>query len=241
MSDRIIAIVQARLGSTRYPNKILQPINGQPALHLQIRRLQQTNLLHNIILAIPDLPGDDPLVDHARQLDIPYTRGHPTDLLHRYHHTLQTHPADHVVRITSDCPLNDPTTLNHTITTHLNNPTGWTQNDTTYPAGISYQICPTPILTQTHHTTTDPYDREHVFPAILRNHPGQQISHTSDLSMMRITLDHPEDLTVLNNIARHTDPLTCTLQDLEHLWHTQPDLFDANRHLMPRPGREIAT
>jgi glutamate-1-semialdehyde 2,1-aminomutase len=231
MPDRIVAIVQARLGSTRYPNKILQQVAGQPLLHTLIRRIQQATLLDHIILAIPNLPTDDPLEQHARQLDVDCYRGHPTDLLDRYYQASQTIPAtDHIVRITSDCPLIDPTTIDQTITIHQTGNHTWTAPGPTFPDGVGLQICQTDLLHEAWHTTTDPYDREHVFPYILRKDGGNSYPHTSDLTTMRVTIDYPEDLTVLHAIATQTDFTTCTLADLEHLWNTQPHLFDANRH-----------
>ena len=108
MAPRVLAVVQARLGSTRLPGKALLPIAGRPMLSHVIARTLAVPGVDETVLATTVSPEDDALVQVARSVGVPAVRGSVDDVLDRFHFALRAHPADAIVRVTADCPLLDP-------------------------------------------------------------------------------------------------------------------------------------
>lgn len=114
-SDRIVAVIQARLGSVRFPAKVLAEAAGRPLLDLLVERLRQARTVDAIVLAIPTGPSDDALAAHAARLGIACVRGGEHDLIDRYQRAAFEVGADVVVRITADCPLVDPDLVDRAV------------------------------------------------------------------------------------------------------------------------------
>jgi len=119
MSRQTVVIIQARLGSTRLPGKVLKDIFGKPMLWHMINRLKYSKEIDDIVLAIPDSPGNDPLKDFARGLSLHCFRGSEMDVLSRYYGAATKFGARVVVRVTSDCPLIDPQIVDQVIAMHI--------------------------------------------------------------------------------------------------------------------------
>ena len=112
---KTVAIIQARMGSTRFPDKVMRTICNTPMIGLLLARLKNSKLIDQIVLATSDNPRNDPLIKYVQKLDFPIFRGSEDDVLDRYYHAAKEAGADSVVRITGDCPLIDPLTISQLI------------------------------------------------------------------------------------------------------------------------------
>ena len=247
-APRVVAIVQARLGSVRLPGKVLAEAGGRPLLDLCIDRLRQARTIDAVVLAVPDGAADDPLAAHAARLGIGCVRGSEHDLVDRYQRAAVAEGADVIVRITADCPLVDPGIVDRVVTAALaDGGRDWAATGRTVPDGLDVEVCTAEVLSRVHAEVTDPSDREHVFPAIKRDTAldGVWVEHTEDLGTMRVTLDESDDLTVIRAIleatAGATDPVALRIADLGQLWRERPDVFAANRYLVRDEGAVLGT
>ncbi|EMJ35399.1 cytidylyltransferase domain protein [Leptospira interrogans str. FPW1039] len=139
---KIIAIVQARMGSTRFPNKVLQKIQGKPLIELLFSRLSRSKMLNEIILATSDSINNDPLVEFINYLGFEVYRGSESDVLDRYYQTAKHKKADVVVRITGDCPLTDPVVVDNAIEKFLKDGSDYCSNvsPATFPDGLDTEV-----------------------------------------------------------------------------------------------------
>ena len=112
---KTVAIIQARMGSTRFPNKVMRTICGTPMVGLLLARLKNSNLVDQIILATSEDPRNDPLAKYVRDLEYTVFRGSEDDVLDRYYRAAKEAKADLVVRITGDCPLIDSKVIDDMI------------------------------------------------------------------------------------------------------------------------------
>ena len=170
---KIIAIVQARMGSTRLPNKVMKTIGGVPMIELLLSRLSKAKEISQIIVATSIDERNKPLVDHVRKLGYTCEQGSENDVLDRYVQAAKKHHADVVVRITGDCPLVDPELVDDTILRFKAANVDYFSNTNppTYPDGLDIEVCTFKALEQGHQETSDPFDREHVTPYLRK--PGK--------------------------------------------------------------------
>src|SRR5205823_5560994 len=112
---KTIAVVQARMGSTRLPNKVMRPIGGKPMIELLLSRLAKAKRIDQILLATSADPRNQPLADHVRSLGYEVFQGSENDVLDRYYQAAKPHQPDTVIRITGDCPLIDPELVDQVI------------------------------------------------------------------------------------------------------------------------------
>ena len=138
----VVAIIQARLGSTRLPGKVLKKIQNKVVLDYVIDRLKTCKKIDEIVLAITTNKKDDVLEKYAKDKKINYIRGSEEDVLSRYYEAAKKYNADIIVRITSDCPLIDPKIVDEIITKHLENNADYTANiiERTYPRGLDTEV-----------------------------------------------------------------------------------------------------
>jgi len=181
---RILAIVQARINSSRLPNKVLLDLEGQPMLVRVIERARRARILDQIVIATTSDHSDDPVEALCQERGYLYYRGSPHDLLDRYYQAARLYGAEVIVRITADCPLIDPGVIDHTVMAFLGeeNPTKnvslselrwdfaanrlpppWKR---TYPIGLDTEVCSFPALHRAWQEADQPYQREHVMPYI---------------------------------------------------------------------------
>ena len=171
----ILALLQARLSSTRLPGKVLLPLAGAPMLLRQIERVRRARRIDQIVVATSLEPSDDPLVQTLEQAGLAVYRGPLTDVLARFVGALEVWPADHVVRLTGDCPLIDPEVIDATIDLHLADGADYTHNrydPSGYPKGQDVEVIAATALRRTAAEDHSPEAREHVTWAV-RNAPGR--------------------------------------------------------------------
>jgi len=214
---KIVAIIEARMGSTRLPGKHLKKILGKPVLELLVERIKKTPSINEIVLATTTQKRDDILEKLAQRINIKCFRGSEDDVLGRVLATAQSTQTDLIVETLGDCPLTDPKLIEQCIQVFLQNDYNYVSNSLkrTFPDGFDVQVYPTKVLAEVDSLTNDPVDREHVTPYIYQ-HPKKykikNISARGDLHWpeLGITLDTIEDFGLIKAIFEALySPKTC--------------------------------
>ncbi len=243
---KVVALVQARMGSTRLPNKVMKPIGGIPMIELLISRLSQAKELDQIVVATSVDARNQPLVEHVRTLGYACEQGSENDVLDRFVRAARAHQADVVVRITGDCPLVDPGLVDEAIRRFKSAGVDYFSNTNppTYPDGLDIEVCTFKALEQASQETSKPFDREHVTPYL--REPGRfniaAMQHSQDLSALRWTVDEPADFAVIEKVFLHFHPRTdFTWGEVLNLQRQRPDIFNVNQHIIRNEGAIMGT
>jgi glutamate-1-semialdehyde 2,1-aminomutase len=243
---KIVALVQARMGSTRLPNKVMKTVAGIPMIELLLTRLARAKEVDQIIVATSIDERNLPLVEHIRKLGYTCEQGSENDVLDRYVQAAKKHQANVIVRITGDCPLVDPDLVDEVIRGFKAADVDYYSNinPPTYPDGLDIEVFRFEALKQASLETRDPFDREHVTPFLRK--PGQfktaAIQHSQDLSALRWTVDEPADFAVIEKVFQTFHPRTdFTWAEVLNLQLQRPDLFNINQHLFRNEGATMGT
>lgn len=208
---KIVAIIQARMGSTRLPGKVLLDLAGEPMLARDMHRLARAQTLDDVVVATTIKSTDDAIVALCQERNWPYFRGSEADVLDRYYRAAQEYQADVVVRVTSDCPLIEPDVVDRVVQEFLERQpeidyASNTAPERTFPRGLDTEIMSFEALARAWREDKNPAWREHVTPYIWR-HPElfetYNVLNEEDLSYMRWTVDTPEDLALARRIYEH--------------------------------------
>jgi glutamate-1-semialdehyde 2,1-aminomutase len=243
---KTVAVIQARMGSTRLPNKVMKPIQGVPMIELLIARLGRATEIDQIVVATSDDVRNVPLVEHVRKLGYACEQGSENDVLDRYVRAARAHGADIVVRITGDCPLVDPHLVDECIRGFKKGEVDYFSNTSpaTFPDGLDIEVFSFNALDSANRETDNPFDREHVTPYLRtggRFRTGS-MQHASDLSGLRWTVDEPNDFTVIAAVFEHFHPRTdFTWQDVLELYSLRPELFSLNQNITRNEGAAMGT
>ena len=232
---KIVAIVQARMGSTRLPGKVMMDLLGEPVLVRDVNRLKRSELLDEIVIATTNLPTDDLIVSLCKELGWKYYRGDENDVLDRYYQAARTYNADAIVRVTSDCPMIDPGIVDKVIRTFLENAdTDYVSNilpPRTFPRGLDIEVMTFEALERAWINDKDPKQREHVTPYIYRNRDMfiiRGVFNETDLSSHRWTLDTPEDLVFIRTVYEHFENDVFSWEDVLEYLDGHPDVVNIN-------------
>jgi spore coat polysaccharide biosynthesis protein SpsF len=233
----IVAIVQARMGSTRLPGKVLKDIGGATTLSRVVDRLRRSRFIEKLLVATTDEPADDVIVKLCQRHSVAVFRGDEKDVLDRYHRAAQFSHAKIVVRITSDCPLIDPEITDKTIQAFLDARPDYVSNALvrTYPRGLDTEVMTTQALERCWRGATQSYQRAHVTPYIYEN-PDlfkiHSVKEERDFSSHRWTLDSPEDLVLIRAVyERMGNDDRFSWRDVLALLEREPALAELNRHV----------
>jgi glutamate-1-semialdehyde 2,1-aminomutase len=242
----IVGIVQARLGSTRFPNKVMRDIAGVPMIELLLRRLARSKRLNKVILATTNSARDQPLVDYVRRLGYEVFQGSETDVLDRYYQAARPHQPSTVVRITGDCPLLDPELVDDVVAAYLAQSVDYLSNTQppTYPDGLDVEVFSFDVLKLAAADATRSFEREHVTPYMCDSGRFSigNFAHTEDLSSERWTVDEAVDFEVVASVFGYFHPrIDFGWREILHLRRTQPGLFQANQHLVRNEGAILGT
>jgi len=199
---RIVAIVQARTGSTRLPGKVLADVAGRPLIDRVVARAQAATQVDEVMIATTDLPADDALAEAAGRLSVACHRGSEHDVLSRYRDGARVAGADAVVRITGDCPLIDPAVIDRVVAAlTADEPVDLASNvlRRTYPKGLDVEALFSDTLERIHRLARSPAAREHVTWFAYRERPElfllRSVEHEHDEAGGRNwSVDTPEDL-----------------------------------------------
>jgi spore coat polysaccharide biosynthesis protein SpsF len=204
---RITAIIQARMGSSRLPGKVLHDVEGHTMLARVCRRTARATLVNELVVATTTAYRDDAIAGECRKLGVACFRGSEDDVLERYRAAAEAHGADAVVRITADCPLIDAELIDDVVRAVLRHWPDYAANVLcrTYPRGLDVEMATRTALERAAREATEPYQRIHVMPYFYQ-HPERfrlrSITGDEDQSTHRWTVDSPEDLELVRKIYR---------------------------------------
>ena len=210
----VVAVIEARMTSSRLPGKVLLPAGGEPWLQILVKRLRRATVLDRIVVATTVNATDDPIVSLAQKIGVAAFRGSEEDVLQRVSDCLATQAADICVEVTGDCPLADPAIVTEAVQAFLDVPDCvYVSNSDPHravPAGLDVQVFSAPALLQLGRETTDPADREHVSYGFYRPESRARwqprfITHASTVGAegIWVSLDYLEDHELIK--ALHED------------------------------------
>jgi spore coat polysaccharide biosynthesis protein SpsF len=252
---KVVAIIQARMGSTRLPGKVLADIGGGPMLWRVCRRAEQAARVDQVVVATTVEPEDEQIVARCARWQVACFRGSARDVLRRYDEAAGAFGADAVVRITADCPLIDPGVIDLVVSTFLQETPNRVQKRgpaplcgrsssallyasntlrRSWPRGLDVEVMTAAALARACREATQPYQRIHVTPYIYE-HPDLfnllAVDGPEDLGHWRWTVDWPEDLDFVRAVyGRLAGNDTFSWRDLQRLLLREPALAELNRH-----------
>lgn len=243
---KTVAIVQARMGSIRFPNKVMRPICDTPMIGLLLARLSQSKRIDQIILATSHDPRNEPLAAYVRELGYAVYQGSENDALDRYYQAVKEAEADIVVRITADCPLIDPQVVDAVIDLFQQGTADYAANTvlSTFPDGLDTEVFTFEALETAWKQAKEPCQREHVTPFMRESGLFRlaNLSHASDQSSERWTVDEPEDFEVVKKVFEHFHPRRdFGWLEVLALRHERPEWFSTNQHLARNEGAHLGT
>ena len=243
LDRKTVAIIQARMGSTRLPGKVLKDLGGQTMLARVVGRLRAATLLDEVLVATTNLPDDDAIVAECRSCCVPVWRGAEQDVLDRYFQAAQFATADIVVRITSDCPLIDPDVTDKTIRAFVEHNPDYASNTIvrTYPRGLDTEVMSVKALARAWREARKPYEREHVTPYLVE-HPSEfvllSVTGDGDCSQHRWTVDTPQDYEFVRAVYDQLGAKTqFSWRDVLDLLDRAPELLELNRSVKQKAIR----
>jgi glutamate-1-semialdehyde 2,1-aminomutase/spore coat polysaccharide biosynthesis protein SpsF len=238
-----LAIIQARMASTRLPGKVLADIMGQPMLWQVVQRAKRAQTLDRVVVATSTGAADDALAAFCDAADIVCVRGSEDDVLARFYQAASLYQADVVVRITADCPLLDPQVIDRVVQAFHTGAYDYVSNTLryTYPDGLDVEVFSFEALQQAHHAARKPSEREHVTPylrqaSLFRTH---NVEHSVDqgLQEYRWTVDEPADLAFVRRVYQAlADRPNFGLSDVLALLAAHPDLQHAQGQSIMNEG-----
>ena len=253
-----IALIQARIGSKRLPNKVMADINGRPMLQWVVERAKRAKALDKVAVVTSTNPADNVIEQFCKDHGYECFRGDELDVLDRYYQAAKALGAFIVVRLTGDCPFIDPDLISRTVQllwgafgatsiafTPSNDftanrlPTTWGR---TYPIGLDVEVCTFKALEKAWQEAKEPYQREHVMPFLYENNDRFKtliLNHESNLSHHRWTVDTPEDLEFASQVASRFPDDTFAWTDILALLEKEPQLAEINAHIRQKTFREV--
>jgi len=203
-SKKTAAIIQARMGSTRLPGKVMKDLKGKPVLWHVIERVKQAENIDQIIIATTTHERDEIIFEKVKEWGVRAYQGSEEDVLARYYKSANKYDVDTVVRITSDCPLIDPHVIDEIVEYYNENDytlvtnAGSDLNNRTYPRGLDTEVFSFEVLEKSYNKAEEKYQREHVTPYIYEKYDDiYYYKNNEDLSNYRLTLDTKEDFELI--------------------------------------------
>ena len=238
-----MAIIQARMGSTRLPGKIMMDIAGRPALEHVVDRLRRSELIDTIVIATTTNEEDKPVIELAGENGVKSYAGSAHDVLDRYLKSAREFGADIIVRITADCPLIDPRVADKVIKYFLDGNFHYVSNTlrATYPDGLDTEVFSYQALEKAWQEAKKPSEREHVVPYIRNNERMFKLGNVAcgqDLSQMRWTVDMEQDLTFVREIydRLYKKGEIFYMEDVLALLEENPALMEINKGIIRDEG-----
>lgn len=238
---KVVAIIQARMASTRLAGKVMLDLAGEPMLVRVLNRTGRAGMLDEMVVATTTGPVDDSIVDLAKRCGWPCFRGSEEDLLDRYYGAANWYRADVVVRVTSDCPLIEPIIIDQIVRNFMETgPVDYASNTLpprTFPRGLDVEVIAYNALERAWREDKNPAWREHVTPYIY--HQPEEFSlrafvHDTDYSYMRWTVDTADDLVLIRTIYDHFGHDEFSWEDVLCLFKEKPELLEINSHVLQK-------
>ena len=235
-----VAIIQARMNSTRLPGKVLRKINGVTILGFQVNRIKKSKLIDQLLIATSTSKSDDVIADFCMDNEITCFRGSEDDVLDRYYNCAKEYDAEIVIRFCSDNPLIDPIVIDKVIQFYIDSGVDYASNGTppektTFPDGADLEVFSMTALEKTHKNTTDLHDREHVTFHMWKYDNGYSLAQYHqkvNQSEYRFTLDYPEDFEVVEFIITELFKRNSfgNLEEIVEILKLNPEIKKKNAH-----------
>jgi spore coat polysaccharide biosynthesis protein SpsF len=246
---RVVVIIQARMGSSRLPGKVLADIQGEPMLTWVVERCRLASRVNEVIVATSSDSRDDPIVSFCEQQGYPVLRGNESDVLDRYHQAANLYKAEVIVRITGDCPFIDPDLIDEAVKAILESkpPVDLVVNrlpwERTYPIGLDVEVCIEEALETAWFEAQEAHQRQHVMPFIYE-HPERfsilQLNADKDYGAMRWTVDTIEDLQFVRQVASLLGERECfRWRDVLQVLDAHPNLQEINAEVNHKTHRDV--
>ena len=241
----IVAIIQARMGSSRLPRKIMLDACGKTFLEHMIDRVSQSKTLDKIIIATSLNKDDDIIEDFCKKKNITYFRGPEDDVLSRYKMAADETQADVIVRLTSDTPVLHHTIIDRVVQTYTNNNYDYVSNcvplPRTYPDGMNVEVFSKKLLNEIHDNAKKPSEREHVTLFVVfkpEKYKIFRVDYEKDVSKYRFNLDYELDHKLLKTVFEklYFKNPNFTMEDVIKLLEDNPSIFQINSEIKPYEG-----
>jgi glutamate-1-semialdehyde 2,1-aminomutase len=239
---KTIAIIQARMNSTRFPNKVMQPIiDDIPMIEILLSRLSQSREINQIVVATSTEVCNKPLVDHVSSLGYKVYQGSENDVLDRYYQVAIQQKPGAIVRITGDCPLVDPKLVDSIIQVYKSTDADYVSNinPPTYPDGLDIEVFSFSAINAAWKEAKTPFDREHVTSYIRRSEKLkiENVTNSKNYSDERWTVDQLEDYEVIKSIFKYFSPrIDFDWNEVLEFRYLQPSIFSINQHIQRNEG-----
>lgn len=245
----VVAIVQARMGSSRLPGKVLLDIGGEPMLFRVIVRARRAQTLGKVIVATTTDASDDPIARFCRSHGFPFFRGHPLDVLDRYYQSARYFEAETIVRLTADCPLIDAHEIDRTVRAYFEADVDFAANrlpppwKRTTPIGLDTEVVDFDALTEAWDHAEAKYAREHVMPYFYEEEGRFRIllvDHQPDIGHLRLTVDTQDDLQLVRKIYSYfgnSDDFS--LIEVLRLLDRHPELLQINAGVVHKGYKDV--
>lgn len=233
---RTIALIQARVSSSRLPGKVLEPLGAEPMIVYMARRVRQSRLLDDVVIVTSTDPSDDALHSAVLAAGLHVFRGDLHDVLSRYVNAARLFEADVIVRLTGDCPLADPAVIDAVLRARQAASADYASNvdPPTYPDGYDVECFTRKALEQADLQARKPAEREHV-TVWMRSAAAElnrvNVRCLADLSHLRLTVDYQDDMAAVRRIVEHeSSGTTLDLFDVLRILAASPDILSMNPH-----------
>ena len=229
-------IIQARMGSSRLPGKIMKKINGDtPMLKFQLDQLQFSKNIDQIIIATTTLEPDNLIVDFCKKNNLECFRGESKDVLDRYYKCAKKFKLSIIVRITSDCPLIDPTIVDHVISRFIDSDYDYMSTEVKKsPLGFAVEVFTFESIKKAWEEAKLPSEHEHVTPYFYNNPDKfkiESVSQEKDLSHIRCTVDTEYDFKLIEKIILKIKTRPIHLDHILDLFSKDTNLLEINKHV----------
>jgi len=237
---RVNAVIQARLSSTRLPGKVLRPLAGRSVLSWVVRAAAHTPQIGTVIVATASAPEDDAVAEEASRAGAEVVRGPLDDVLARYELAAQAHPCDALVRLTADCPLQDPALIAQVAGVWLSDPELHYVSNVlvrTLPRGFDVELMRRDVLAEQYKTARGAH-REHVTSGIYTRPADYRCAGVvagQDDSDLRVTLDTEQDAAVLDGVVEALGDGVGRWREVVALLRARPDLVALNAEIVQKP------
>ena len=243
---KIVAIIQARVSSTRLPRKVLLPILGRPLLLHVVDRVRASRVCDAVVVATSTHSSDKAIATLCCEEAIPCFRGSLDDVLRRYRDSAEAHSTDAVVRITADCPFLDPAVVAKVVTAFREGDADYCSNTLhpTYPDGLDTEVFTMEALRRTDEEAHLPSEREHVTPYITY-HPDRfrlrSVESSESHAGLRWTVDEPQDLAFIQAVAEHLGRFPLGMDELLALLRKHPTFGTINAGIGRNEGYTLSS
>ena len=232
-------IIQARVGSTRFPEKILKNISkDKTVLEFLLNQLKFCKVINKIIIATTDLDEDKIIVNFCKDNNIEYFTGDSSNVLKRYFECAKNFHSENILRITSDCPLIDPNLIDRGIEIFSSGKYDYVTNslEPSFPHGLDFQIFSFKTLEDVYTNALLESEKEHVIPFIINNKEKFRIfniKNDKNFYNFRVTLDWIEDLELMQKIVSKIQTRPILMNDIINLLNENPELTKINsKHMV---------